>query len=160
MNALQIINSTPTKINMEALVNEYLNSEGISPLNKYLNLKAVEYMVKYALADKSFRETVKDDYLKMVEGALSRVYVLGVEIKTASQEKKNKLNKFYMYSDNVVKLEKEVETLERELSLKKDLLKGTKLLEIDNGTAQELIKDTKEENVLDSFNLVISFKNE
>lgn len=146
---------------MTAMVKEYLQDTEISPLMKHLNLKAIEFMVKEALADKGFRRAVKEDFLNVTSGSLSKTEVLGVEIKTASQEKKNTLAKFYTYSSAVTSLEKEIELLQQELKLKQDNLKGTKLLEINNGTAQELatlFEDKPVVDVLDGFNLTVTFK--
>lgn len=159
MNNLQIIKETPTKKNMSEFVEKYLTDKKISPLQKFLNLKAIEYMIKIALTDKDFRTAVKEDYIKQTEGSISKTQILGVEIKTASQEKKNTLAKNYIYSENIEKLEKEIELLEQELKLKKDTLKGSKLLEINSGIAIEVTSGIQtESNVLDSFNLVVTFK--
>lgn len=160
MNKLQIIKETPTKKNMSEFVETYLTDEKISPLQKFLNLKAIEYMIKIALADYDFKTSVKEDFLKQTEGAISKTEILGVEIKTASQEKKNTLAKNYIYSENIGILEKEIELLEQELKLKRDNLKGCKLLEINSGIAIEVTSGSQtEDNILDSFNLVITFKN-
>lgn len=159
MNKLQIIKETPTKFNMSEFVSKYLTDTKINPLQKYLNLKAIEYMVKLALNDKVFRASVKEDFIQQTEGAISKTEVLGVEIKTTSLEKKNTLAKNYIYSGNIEKLEKEIEILEQELKLKKDTLKGSKLLEINSGVAIEVTSGIQtEDNVLDSFNLVVTFK--
>ena len=158
MNDLQIIKFSPTKLNMESFVAQYIEDESISPLNKYLNLKSIEYMVKIALADKPFRDSVKEDYLSLTNGSTDRVEIMGTEIKTVSQEKKNVLAKTYLYSDKVIEQEREIDRLEFELKCKKDTLNGARLMDINNGTAVCL--DTKEDTVTDSFNLIVKFKAE
>lgn len=161
MNELQIIKGEVNKGFLKSLVETYLQDNNFNPLLKYVNIKAVEIIVKEILADENFRKQVKEDYLHISGGSLSKSELYGVEIKTSSNEKKIELKKDYEYSDSVKQLEKEISFMEQTLKLKRDNLKGLKLLEINSGTAkiinQELLPEI-ETDILDTFNLVITFK--
>ena len=160
--ALKIWTQAPTKSEIRTKVTEFINAEGYSPLQKYIFFKSMEQFVKNALENKVFRKEVKDAFLQESGGALDQSELYGVTIKTRSLAKQNELKKDYTYSDDVNKMEEEIQLLELELKLKKDGLKGRKLWEINNGTAQvvsdalqDIVNETDE---LDNFDLTILFK--
>lgn len=161
MNELQIIKGEVNKGFLKSLVANYLQDDKYNPLLKYVNIKAVEIIIKEILASEDFRKQVKEDYLHISGGSLSKSELYGVEIKTSSNEKKIELKKDYEYSYSIKQLEKDISFIEETLKIKKDNLKKLKLLEINSGTAkimnQELLPEV-ETDILDTFNLVVTFK--
>ena len=160
--ALKIWTQAPTKSEIRSKVTDFINAEGYSPLQKYIFFKSMEQFVKNALENKIFRKEVKDAFLQESGGALDQSELYGVTIKTRNLSKQNELKKDYIYTEDVIKMEEEIQLLEMELKLKKDGLKGRKLWEINNGTAQvvsdplqALVNETDE---LDNFDLTILFK--
>ena len=159
---LQIWTQAPTKSEIRAKVTEFINAEGYSPLQKYIFFKAMEQLVKNALENKTFRKEVKDAFLQESGGAIDQSELYGVTIKTRNLSKQNELKKDYTYSDDVYRIESDIALMELELKLKKDGLKGRKLFEINNGTAQ-LVSDpvqalVNESDELENFDLTILFK--
>lgn len=159
---LQIWKQAPTKSEIRTKVTEFINAEGYSPLQKFIFFKSMEQFVKNALENKVFRKEVKDAFLQESGGALDQSELYGVTIKTRNLSKQNELKKDYTYSDDVNKMEEEIQLMELELKLKKDGLKGRKLWEINNGTAQ-LVSDpvqalVNESDELENFDLTILFK--
>jgi len=158
----------PTIPNLRNIANEIVGSE--NPLASYISVKAWEKVLETVKEDNLFRKKVKDQFLDVSQGALNRTEIWGVEIQPYSLEKKNKLSKVYQYSSNIQEMESEIEFIESELKLKKDALKNRKLFEIDHEIAveitpesiigQEVQKADEVNNILDSFNLRISFKNQ
>lgn len=133
----------------------------INPLETFIKVKALETICKEIVSDKSFRDKVKENYLYISGGAIDKQELFGVTVSTISQVKKVELAKDYIYSDEVSKLQSEIENLELELKTKKDLLKGKKLIEINNGTAKEIMSDfvdVPESDLLKEFDLKITFK--
>lgn len=159
---LKIWNDAPTKSEIRTKVTEFIKAEGYTPLQKYIFFKALEQFVKQALENKIFRKEVKDSYLQESGGALDQSELHGVTIKTRDLTKQNELKKDYIYSEDVVKMESEIQLMEMELKLKKDGLKGRKLFEINNGTAQLVSSDVQdlvnEVDDLENFDLTILFK--
>lgn len=160
--ALKIWTQAPTKSEIRNKVTEFITQEGYSPLQKYIFFKSMEQFVKNALENKVFRKEVKDAFLEESGGALDQSELYGVTIKTRSLAKQNELKKDYIYTEDVIKMEEEIQLLEMELKLKKDGLKGRKLWEINNGTAQ-VVSDPLQDIVnevdeLDNFDLTILFK--
>ena len=145
-----------TKSDIQKISNTVMETD--TPLQQYIIVKAIETMVKNVLDNKLFRERVKENFLELSGGALNKTELCGVTVKTVSQEKKITFAKSYIYSDGIDKLESEIMSKEIELKAFKDMLKGKKLLEINNGTAQEIVSKEVAANVTDTFNLNITFQ--
>lgn len=152
-----------TKSNFSKISKEITETK--TPLKTYIGVKAIETVIKEVLSNYDFRNKVKEDYLKISEGSLSKSELFGAEVNTASTLKKMTLAKEYEYSDEIINLQNEIEKLEIELKAKKDLLKSLKLQEINSGVAKEvtseslIINEDSEYSILDSFDLKITFKN-
>lgn len=152
-----------TKSNFAKLSNKITATN--TPLKTYLGIKAVEAVVKEVLDNKEFRNKVKEDYLNLSGGSLSKSELYGAEVTTVSIAKKVALAKEYEYSDEIKSLQNEVEALDLHIKNKKDLLKALKLQEINNGTAKEITTagllgiEPAETDTLNSFDLKITFKN-
>ncbi len=160
MKTLDILSNGVTKTSLKETCKELINNE--NPLQTYVEIKAMQVILDEAISDKDFRARVKEDFLKQGEGALSRRDFYGATLKVISQEKKNTLAKVYEYSAEVKDIENEIVLLEIRLKQKKELLKVTKLLEINGGTAKEVRFNgvpMKETDVLDTFNLSVTFNN-
>ena len=140
-------------------------TETKTPLKTYIGVKAIETVIKEVLTNPDFRNKVKEDYLIISEGSLSKSELFGAVVNTASTLKKMTLTKEYEYSDEIINLQNEIEKLEIELKAKKDLLKSLKLQEINSGIAKEITSESlisnevSEISILDSFDLKITFKN-
>ena len=157
-----LIQGEVTKSNFNTIANQITATE--TPLKTYIGVKAVESVVKEILDNKDFRNKVKDDYLTLSEGSLSKSELFGAEISTSSTLKKTTLAKEYEYSAGVKSLINEIDNLEIILKNKKELLKSLKLQEINSGTAKEISIDNilgieqAETDTLNSFDLKITFK--
>lgn len=151
-----------TKQSLKDIAKEIIKND--TPLRTYIEIKAMEVIIKDVLENNNFRKAVKEDFLKQSEGALSKSELLGVVINTRSLEKKNTLGKEYIYSAEVTKVQQEINELELQLNYKKSFLKSRKLLEINTGIAEEISLESvaglpaKETDVLDSFNITLTFK--
>lgn len=145
-----------TKSNFQDFCDKLIADKSISAMSKYIQIKAMESIIKTLLADKDFRNEVKESYLELTGGEINKRDFDGVEIKVISQLKKNELNKIYSYSAEVKSLENDIEIIETDLKLKKDILKAKKLQEINSGLATELVP-SKETPVTEEFNLSVSF---
>lgn len=152
-----------TKSNFAKLSNKITATN--TPLKTYLGIKAVEAVVKEVLDNKEFRNKVKEDYLNLSGGSLSKSELYGAEVTTVSIAKKVALAKEYEYSDEIKSLQNEVEALDLHIKNKKDLLKALKLQEINSGTAKEISISSilgiepAETDTLSTFDLKITFKN-
>lgn len=157
-----LIKGEVTKTNFSMLSRDIMQTQ--TPLKTYIGVKAVESVVKEILDNKDFRNKVKDDYLTLSEGSLSKSELFGAEISTSSTLKKTTLAKEYEFSAGVKSLINEIDNLEIILKNKKELLKSLKLQEINSGTAKEISIDNilgieqAETDTLNSFDLKITFK--
>ena len=156
-----LIKGEVTKSNFNTIAKEITSTE--TPLKTYIGIKAMETVVKEVLNDTNFRAKVKDDYLTLAEGSLSKSELFGVEVSTVSTLKKITLAKEYEYSVEIKALENDIANLEIELKNKKDLLKAKKLQEINSGEAKEIsanniLGEQSETDTLNSFDLKITFK--
>jgi len=148
-----------SKKTLQGISKEITNT--VNPLETFVKVKALETIVKEIIADKKFRESVKEDFLNLSGGAIDKTELFGVTVSTISQIKKVELAKDYIYSDEVKSLESEIELLELNLKSKKDLLKGMKLQEINSGVAKEILNgfvEPVESDPLKEFDLKITFK--
>jgi len=148
-----------SKKTLQSISKEITNT--VNPLETFVKVKALETICKEIIADKKFRECVKEDFLNLSGGSIDKTELFGVTVSTISQIKKVELAKDYIYSDEVKSLESEIELLELNLKSKKDLLKGMKLMQINNGTAQEVLSgfvEPVESDPLKEFDLKITFK--
>ena len=157
-----LIKGEVTKSNFNTIAKEITSTE--TPLKTYIGIKAMETVVKEVLNDTNFRAKVKDDYLTLAEGSLSKSELFGAEVSTVSTLKKITLAKEYEYSVEIKALENDIANLEIELKNKKDLLKAKKLQEINSGEAKEIsanniLGEQSETDILNSFDLKITFKN-
>lgn len=148
-----------SKKTLQGISKEITNT--VNPLETFVKVKALETIVEEIIADKKFRESVKEDFLNLSGGAIDKTELFGVTVSTISQIKKVELAKDYIYSDEVKSLESEIELLELNLKSKKDLLKGMKLQEINSGVAKEILNgfvEPVESDPLKEFDLKITFK--
>ncbi len=148
-----------SKKTLQGISKEITNT--VNPLETFVKVKALETIVKEIIADKKFRESVKEDFLNLSGGTIDKTELFGVTVSTISQIKKVELAKDYIYSDEVKSLESEIELLELNLKSKKDLLKGMKLQEINSGVAKEILNgfvEPVESDPLKEFDLKITFK--
>jgi len=133
----------------------------VNPLETFVKVKALETIVKEIIADKKFRESVKEDFLNLSGGTIDKTELFGVTVSTISQIKKVELAKDYTYSDVVQELQKEIGLMKLQLKSKEDLLKGMKLQEINSGEAKEVLSgfvEPVESDPLKEFDLKITFK--
>lgn len=162
--SIQTFKEAPTKSSMRAVIKRYLTDSEISPLEKYITLKAYEKIIEYAIKDTKFRKEVREDYLSRQGGEIKSSEFYGVPIQVVDQTKKNELAKNYIYTDEVTQMEKEIEVIEQDLKLKKDILKGRKLMEINNGTAKEVTiesvlgQQVVEVDAINNFELKLLFR--
>ena len=151
-----------TKTNFSMLSRDIMQTQ--TPLKTYIGVKAMETVIKEVLDNKDFRKEVKEDYLTLSEGSLSKSELFGAEISTSSTLKKITLAKEYEYSPGVKSLINEIDNLEIILKNKKELLKSLKLQEINSGEAKEISVNSilgieqAETDTLNSFDLKITFK--
>jgi len=148
-----------SKKTLQGISKEITNT--VNPLETFVKVKALETIVEEIIADKKFRESVKEDFLNLSGGTIDKTELFGVTVSTISQIKKVELAKDYIYSDEVKSLESEIELLELNLKSKKDLLKGMKLQEINSGVAKEILNgfvEPVESDPLKEFDLKITFK--
>jgi len=158
MNDLILLQDVSKKT-LQNISKEITKSE--TPLETYIKVKALETICKEVISDKPFREDVKENFLNISGGAIDKQELFGVTVSTVSQIKKVELAKDYIYSKKVSKLQSEVERLGLELKSKMDLLKGMKLMEINDGTAQEVMSEfveVPESDPLKEFDLKVTFK--
>lgn len=158
-----LIKGEVTKTNFSMLSRDIMQTQ--TPLKTYIGVKAMETVIKEVLDNKDFRKEVKEDYLTLSEGSLSKSELFGAEISTSSTQKKTTLAKEYEYSPGVKSLINEIDNLEIILKNKKELLKSLKLQEINSGEAKEISINSilgieqAETDTLNSFDLKITFKN-
>lgn len=150
------------KGNISKIASDICKSE--TPLKSYIGIKAIEAVITEVKENADFRERVKEDYLNISGGSISKSELFGVEVNTYSTLKKETLKKEYEYSDEINGLQNEIEKLEIDLKSKKDLLKAKKMQEINSGIAKEInienITGTEltEIPLLKTFDLKITFK--
>jgi len=148
-----------SKKTLQGISKEITNT--VNPLETFVKVKALETIVKEIIADKKFRESVKEDFLNLSGGAIDKTELFGVTVSTISQIKKVELAKDYTYSDAVQELQKEIGLMKLQLKSKEDLLKGMKLQEINSGEAKEVLSgfvEPAESDPLKEFDLKITFK--
>lgn len=152
----------PTKKDLEGLSNEIVNSK--TPLKHYIMTKALEKVCKNVVDNKEFRRRVKEDFLVTTEGALDKKHLFGADISVRKTAVDFDL---YEFSKETEDLRKEIEIMESDLELKKIALKQRRESEIVLNIAKKItidsiledqIRESKGLDVLQDFNLTISFK--
>ena len=156
MNYIQPLKEIPAKSEIAEYVKQYKEQEGLSPIEKYANLKFLEEFVKKALAE--LKDPAKDDFIKMFNGA-TKMDFMGIEVSLKNMAKANTLkDPSYEYSNNVARIEQELEQAEANVRYLKDRLKLEKTAEINNGTAKKLDEIFEEEELKDDFQLTITLR--
>lgn len=151
------------KVNLESISNKIMESKDVPEIETYIKVKAVEQIVKFVTSNTDFRKRVKESFLTQTQGLLDKTSIMGVTIKPRDLSKQEMLKDVYMYSDEINNLEIEIQNLEEELSLKKDILKQRKLLEINSGTAVKVTMESVlgeqivEAESLKNFDISVSF---
>lgn len=161
----------PTKETIKQKSEQVMSTD--APLETFLEVKFMEKVVKEILENKEFRKRVKEDYLNQSGGEVTTIELFGIKVAPMSQEKKLMLEKVYIFSEQVNKMEKEIEEYLSLVDLNKQAVKLLKTIEINNGTAKEVTVDSlfpeddseekseeKQVSEVDKFNLQITFKGE
>jgi len=156
-NYIQPLKEIPAKSEIAEYVKQYKEQEGLSPIEKYANLKFLEEFVKTGLAE--LKDSAKDDFIKMFNGA-TKFDFMGVTVQLKNMAKANALkDPSYEYSNNVARIEQELEQAKDNVRYLTDRLKLEKTNEINNGTAKKLDEMFEEPKELkDDFQLVISLR--
>jgi len=157
MNYIQPLKEIPAKSEIAEYVKQYKNQEGLTPIEKYANLKFLEEFVKTGLAE--LKGIAKDDFIQMFNGA-TKFDFMGVTVQLKNMTKANTLkDPTYTYSNNVARIEQELEQAKDNVRYLTDRLKLEKTNEINNGTAKKLDEMFEEPKELkDDFQLVISLR--
>jgi len=157
MTYIQPLKQIPAKSEIAEYVQQYKEQDGLSPIEKYANLKFLEEFVKKGLAE--LKNDAKDDFLKMFNGA-TKMDFMGIEVSLKNMSKSNTLkDPTYEFSNNIVTLERALSEAEANVRYIKDRIKLEKTAEINNGTAKKLddmFEEPKESK--DDFQLVISLR--
>lgn len=157
MNYITPLKNIPAKSEIAEYVKQYKDQDGLSPIEKYANLKFLEEFTKKGLAE--LKELAKDDFIKMFNGATSMDF-MGITVSLKNMSKSNTLkDPSYEYSNNVARLEQELEQAKSNVRYLEDRLKLEKTAEINNGTAKkldEIFEEPKEAK--DDFQIVISLR--
>ena len=156
-NYIQPLKEIPAKSEIAEYVKQYKEQEGLSPIEKYANLKFLEEFVKTGLAE--LKGSAKDDFIQMFNGA-TKFDFMGVTVQLKNMAKANALkDPSYEYSNNVARIEQELEQAKDNVRYLTDRLKLEKTNEINNGTAKKLDEMFEEPKELkDDFQLVISLR--
>ena len=165
MNKWLMGSEEPTKQAITEKANVIMSME--DALKTFLEVKFMENVISEIVSNKEYRKRVKEEFLKETGGEVKKHEMFGIEIAPVSQVKKNMFSKVYVYSEQVDKMEKEIEEILSDLDLKKQALKLLKTIEINNGTAKEVTVDNlfsdspevQETDPLKDFDLKITFKN-
>jgi len=156
MNYIQPLKEIPAKSEIAEFVKQYKEQEGLTPIEKYANLKFLEEFVKKGLAE--LKDPAKDDFIKMFNGA-TKMDFMGIEVSLKNMSKSNALkNPSYSYSNNVARLEQELERAKANVRYLEDRLKLEKTAEINNGTATKLDEIFEEKELKDDFQLTITLR--
>lgn len=123
----------PTKTEISKIVNEFISSENLRAYEKYVWLKGLEKFVKEAIT--KLQPDAIESFLEAHSGS-SNEYVFGANVKITN-ERKTETYKRYLFSDEVTKIENEIEAQKNELKLLNDKLKLRQTLEINQGIATE-----------------------
>lgn len=157
MTYIQPLKNIPAKSEIAVYVQQYKEQDGLSPIEKYANLKFLEEFVKKGLAE--LKNDAKDDFLKMFEGTTSMDF-MGVTVSLKNMSKSNTLkDPTYEYSMEVKGLEAQLMSKEHEMGYLKDKIKLQKTYEINNGVAKKLddiFEEPKEAK--DDFQLTITLR--
>jgi len=157
MTYIQPLKNIPAKSEIAEYVQQYKEQDGLSPIEKYANLKFLEEFVKKGLAE--LKNDAKDDFLKMFNGA-TKMDFMGIEVSLKNMSKSNTLkDPTYEYSQEVTNLESQLKGLEDNVKFFKDKIKLQKTFEINNGTAKKLddiFEEPKESK--DDFQLTITLR--
>ena len=95
-----LIKGEVTKTNFSMLSRDIMQTQ--TPLKTYIGVKAMETVIKEVLADTTFRTKVKDDYLTLSGGSLSKGEQFGAEVATVSTLKKIILAKEYESKNQIL----------------------------------------------------------
>lgn len=157
MTYIQPLKQIPAKSEIAVYVQQYKDQDGLSPIEKYANLKFLEEFVKKGLAE--LKNDAKEDFLKMFEGA-TKMDFMGIEVSLKNMAKSNTLkDPSYEFSKDIEDIEYKIRETEGTLKYLKDKLKLEKTAEINNGTAKKLDEIFEEPKELkDDFQLVISLR--
>ena len=156
MSYIQPLKQIPAKSEIAEYVNQFKALDNLSPIEKYANLKFLEEFVKQAL--KELKDPAKDDFIQMFNGATQMDFA-GVTVQLKNMSKSNTLkDPNYIYSDKVYNYSNDIEQLEQKVKDMRDILKGMKTMEINDGTAkkEELFEEPKE--LKDDFQLTITLR--
>ena len=157
MNYIQPLKEIPAKSEIAEFVKQYKEQEGLSPIEKYANLKFLEEFVKKGLVE--LKDLAKDDFIKMFNGA-TKMDFMGIEVSLKNMSKSNALkDPSYSYSNNVARIEQELEQAKANVRYLEDRLKLEKTAEINNGTATKLDEIFEEPKELkDDFQITITLR--
>lgn len=157
MNYIQPLKNIPAKSEIAEYVKQYKDQDGLSPIEKYANLKFLEEFTKKGLAE--LKELAKDDFIKMFNGTTSMDF-MGITVSLKNMSKSNTLkDPSYEYSNNVARLEQELEQAKSNVRYLEDRLKLEKTAEINNGTAKkldEIFEEPKEAK--DDFQITVTLR--
>lgn len=157
MNYIQPLKNIPAKSEIAEYVKQYKDQDGLSPIEKYANLKFLEEFTKKGLAE--LKELAKDDFIKMFNGTTSMDF-MGITVSLKNMSKSNALkDPTYEYSNNVARLEQELEQAKSNVKYLEDRLKLEKTAEINNGTAKkldEIFEEPKEAK--DDFQITVTLR--
>jgi len=156
-NYIQPLKEIPAKSEIAEYVKQFKEQEGSTYIEKYANLKFFEEFVKAGLAE--LKGSAKDDFIQMFNGA-TKFDFMGVTVQLKNMAKANTLkDPSYEYSNNVARIEQELEQAKDNVRYLTDRLKLEKTNEINNGTAKKLDEIFEEPKELkDDFQLVISLR--
>jgi hypothetical protein len=133
------IKQVPSKSEIETVLNKFILSEEYLPVEKFVILKAYEYLIK--LGVEKLKNPAITSFLELKKGATTDI-LFGANVKITA-ERRDVTRKKYTYSDNVSAIECEIANLENDLKYKKDLLKLEQTKEINQGIAkEEIFEDT------------------
>jgi hypothetical protein len=126
----------PTKTELEAGVTEWIATTELTPLQKLLVIKELEFVIDDA--KKKLRNTAVMDFLETYQGVMS-MDIQGVKMQLKDMSKSITLkDPTYQFSDYVVDIEGEILKAEAQVKYLKDKLKLEKTKEINNGAAKKL----------------------
>lgn len=157
MNYIQPLKNIPAKSEIAEYVKQYKDQDGLSPIEKYANLKFLEEFTKKGLAE--LKELAKDDFIKMFNGTTSMDF-MGITVSLKNMGKSNALkDPTYEFSKDVANLESQLRAIEDNVKFFKDKIKLQKTFEINNGTAKkldEIFEEPKEAK--DDFQLTVTLR--
>lgn len=155
-NYIQPLKNIPAKSEIAEYVQQFKAQDGLSPIEKYANLKFLEEFVEKAIAE--LKDPAKDDFIQMFNGATSMDF-MGITVSLKNMSKSNTLkDPSYEYSNNVARLLEELEQAKANVRYLEDRIKLEKTAEINNGTAKKLDEIFEEKELKDDFQLTVSLR--